>query len=85
MVAHWSALDEPQRKEYKRVEPGTMKDITWTTQVENQDLTKYEPQVLEDTIPEHFTMFMLSPYEIDVLTVPAPQVIADARNPTFES
>ena len=43
MIAHWDKLDEPQRKDYKRLDPGTVKDIGKTQAVESQDLTKYEP------------------------------------------
>ena len=65
--------------------PGEEQDSETVKKVENDDLSKYEPQKIEDLSPHSFAMLVLFPVKVDLTIYPPPQVIADARNPQFES
>ncbi|CAI2378548.1 unnamed protein product [Moneuplotes crassus] len=81
----WEQIDEHDQKLYKKAISGEKTDIEVTTKIENDDLSKYEPQKIEAKSPHSFSMLVLFPTKIDLTIYPPPQVIADARNPQFES
>jgi hypothetical protein len=68
----WSNMEEEDKKAYKRVSPGTFKDDQMAKEIESKDLEKYSPQDLFDQISEHFSLVLLIPTEVDILTIPAP-------------
>lgn len=62
-----------------------MQDAEIVKKIENDDLSKYEPQKIQDSPPHSFAILVLFPVKVDLTIHPPPQVIADARNPQFES
>lgn len=70
---------------YKKAIPGQVQDQEKQTKFEHDDLSKYEPQKIENRAPNAYAMLVLFPTIVDITIYPPPQVIADARNPQFES
>lgn len=81
----WEEIDEHEQKLYKKALPGAKQDSEKQQETEHDDLSKYEPQKIETKSPPAFGMLVFYPVKIDKTIYPQPQVIADARNPQFES
>lgn len=81
----WNETDEHDQKEYKKLALGTKTHTTEATEESKDDLLKYEPQKIEDKSPHSFCLLICFPTKVDIVVYPPPQVIADARNPQFES
>ena len=76
--SQWNALDKEEQLLFKRAAPEALKEL------DPSDIHKYEPQATGE-VSGNFALLVLAPVEVEHVMIPPPQVIADARQPQFES
>lgn len=69
----WEQIDEHDQKLFKKALPGKAQDHEETQNLEKDDLSKYEPQKIEDRVPQSFSMLVLFPTKVDISICKAPK------------